>query len=157
MSVACISLDLEPDFAGWMPATYTGWDAARVEGLMALLKKYDAPLSIFVVAGSLNARPDVIDVFRAHGAEFHLHSFSHDLAQPDSADEIAQPFGSAPGSAPRSPGSKHSAHQPSSTEQCSAPFITAFMPLVPEASIGRTGVLSHTSAPWTSERASAMS
>jgi peptidoglycan/xylan/chitin deacetylase (PgdA/CDA1 family) len=88
VSVACISLDLEPDFAGWLPATYTGWDPSRVEGLMALLEKYRAPLSIFVVAGSLKARPEVIDVFRAHGAEFHLHSFSHDLAEPDSAGEI---------------------------------------------------------------------
>ena len=68
----------------------------------------------------------------------------------DSADEIAQPFGpslSRPPSRSSEPARKHSAHQPSSTEQCIAPFMTAFMPLVPDASIGRTGVLSQMSAP----------
>ena len=35
--------------------------------------------------------------------------------------------------------------------------MAAFMPLVPEASIGRRGVLSHTSTPWTSVRAEPMS
>ena len=29
------------------------------------------------------------------------------------------------------------------------PFMAAFMPLVPDASSGRRGLLSHTSTPWT--------
>jgi hypothetical protein len=73
-----------------------------------------------------------------------------------SAELIAQPFGPV-ASGSSSPDEKHSAHQPSSTEQWRAPLNTAFMPDVPEASMGRTGVLSQTSAPWTSERARAMS
>ena len=103
MPVASISLDLEPDFAGWLPAAYTGWDPARVEALMSLLERYGAPLTVFVVAQSLTARPEVITLFREHGAEFHLHSFSHDLAEPDSAREIergserfAEVFGQRP-------------------------------------------------------------
>ena len=40
-----------------------------------------------------------------------------------------------------------SAHQPSSTLTFRAPFMAAFMPLVPLCSIGRRGVLSHTSTP----------
>ena len=103
MPVASISLDLEPDFAGWLPASYTGWDPARVEALMSLLERYGAPLTVFVVAQSLTARPEVITLFREHGAEFHLHSFSHDLAEPDSAREIergsecfAEVFGQRP-------------------------------------------------------------
>ena len=79
------------------------------------------------------------------------------LVRTASADEIAQPFGPGSPGPPPVPALKHSAHQPSSTEQCSAPLSTAFIPLVPEASIGRTGVLSHTSAPCTSDRARAMS
>ena len=55
----------------------------------------------------------------------------------DSADEIAHP----------TPGRKHSSHQPSRTEQFRAPFMAAFMPEVPQASWGRSGVFSHTSAP----------
>ena len=54
------------------------------------------------------------------------------------ADEIAQPL--AP--------SNISSHQPSRIEQLRAPLRAAFSPLVPLASIGRRGVLSHTSLPW---------
>ena len=50
-----------------------------------------------------------------------------------------------------------SSHQPSRTERFRAPFIAAFMPDVPDASRGRSGVLSHTSQPATRVRASAMS
>ena len=38
-----------------------------------------------------------------------------------------------------------SSHQPSSTEQLTTPFMAAFMPLVPDASSGRRGLLSQTS------------
>ena len=65
----------------------------------------------------------------------------------DSADEIAHPF---------SP-SNSSSHQPSRIEQLRAPFSAAFSPLVPHASCGRRGVFSHTSQPWYSVRATAMS
>lgn len=37
------------------------------------------------------------------------------------------------------------------------PFMTTFMPLVPLASWGRSGLLSHTSTPWTTVRAMCMS
>ena len=53
--------------------------------------------------------------------------------------------------------SNHSSHQPSRIEQLSAPLSAAFMPLVPHASWGRRGVFSHTSQPWISARATAMS
>lgn len=100
---AAITLDLEPDHAGRAEPSYDGWEPRRVAELCALLKRYKAPLTIFVVAESLRARPDTIELFRGAGAEFHLHSFSHDLAQPDSLDEIrrgkevfASVFGAAP-------------------------------------------------------------
>jgi hypothetical protein len=50
-----------------------------------------------------------------------------------------------------------SAHQPASTETFRAPLAAAFIPLVPLASRGRRGVLSHTSTPLTSARAMRMS
>ena len=87
---ACITLDLEPDFAGRRAPTYTGWDEARVRGMLDLLARHRAPLSVFAVADSLGAAPAVLDRMRDAGAEFHLHSFSHDLAHPDSAEEIAR-------------------------------------------------------------------
>jgi len=44
---------------------------------------------------------------------------------------------------------KPSAHQPSPIEKCGTPLIDAFMPLVPLASSGLRGLLSHTSQPCT--------
>lgn len=87
-NTVCLSLDLEADHAGRAAVTYDGWEPARVAELLRLLARYDAPLSIFVVGESLQARPKTIEQFAAAGAEFHLHSYSHDLAAPDSAFEI---------------------------------------------------------------------
>ncbi|MMZ65587.1 hypothetical protein D1872_279980 [compost metagenome] len=42
-----------------------------------------------------------------------------------------------------------SGHQPSSAEKCSVPLIAAFIPLVPHASIGMSGLFSQTSTPRT--------
>jgi peptidoglycan/xylan/chitin deacetylase (PgdA/CDA1 family) len=84
----CLSLDLEPDHAGRASVTYDGWEAERVAALLELLARHQAPLSIFVVGDSLAARPRTIEQFAGAAAEFHLHSFSHDLAAPDSAEEI---------------------------------------------------------------------
>ena len=61
---------------------------------------------------------------------------------------MAQPF---------TPCSHASGHQPSRIEQFSTPFIAAFMPDVPQASSGRIGLFSQTSAPRVSARPSAMS
>ena len=54
-----------------------------------------------------------------------------------SADGIAQPF---------SP-SNHSSHQPSRIDRFSAPLSAAFIPDVPQASSGRSGLFSQTSTP----------
>ena len=64
-----------------------------------------------------------------------------------SAEGISQPF----------PPSYHSSHQPSRTETLSPPFSAAFMPEVPQASSGRSGLFSHTSQPCTSACAMSMS
>ncbi len=85
---ACICLDLEPDYGGWIPTTYAAWIPERVRALLGVLRDQEVPLSVFVVGQSLAAQPAVIDLFREAGAEFHLHSFSHDLLQPDSEEEI---------------------------------------------------------------------
>lgn len=87
---ACLTLDLEPDHAGRAEPRYDGWEPSRVHELLRLLGRHGAPLTVFVVAGSLRARPATIELFREAGAEFQLHSHSHDLSAPDSAEEIAR-------------------------------------------------------------------
>jgi hypothetical protein len=66
-------------------------------------------------------------------------------------------WSSAPIAQPVTPSIQASIHQPSSTLRFSPPFTAAFIPLVPEASIGGSGVLSQMSAPPTMILASAMS
>lgn len=73
-----------------MAPAYTAWDRNRVGTLLDLLAAHEAPLSAFAVAGSLGAVPGVVERFQEAGTEFHLHSYSHDLANPDSADEISR-------------------------------------------------------------------
>ena len=58
---------------------------------------------------------------------------------------------------PFTPCSHPSGHQPSRTLKFRQPFMAAFIPDVPDASIGRRGVLSHTSQPRVRRRPSAMS
>ena len=84
----CITLDLEPDYAGLVPTAYSAWQAPQVERLLGLLAAHDLPMTAFVVAESLRAHPDVIALLQRARVEFQLHSFSHDLAHPDSQDEI---------------------------------------------------------------------
>src|SRR5581483_243506 len=58
---------------------------------------------------------------------------------------------------PVTPSIQPSIHQPSSTDSDGTPLKAAFIPLVPEASIGGSGVLTHTSTPATRSCAAAMS
>ena len=84
----CISLDLEPDHAGRAPVSYEGWEPARLDALAGLLRDHGASLSVFVVAESLAAQPRAVSRLVDAGAEFHLHSYSHDMERPDSVEQI---------------------------------------------------------------------
>lgn len=55
---------------------------------MDVLGEFQAPLSAFVVGRSLEQQPKGIAQLRGRGVEFHLHSYSHNLADPDSAREL---------------------------------------------------------------------
>jgi peptidoglycan/xylan/chitin deacetylase (PgdA/CDA1 family) len=99
----CLTLDLEPDHAGRAAPRYDGWQPERVRELLALLERHGAPLTVFVVGEAIRAQPQTLALFRDAGAELQLHSFSHDLARPDSLDEIrrgkeafARHFGAPP-------------------------------------------------------------
>ncbi len=85
---ACITLDLEPDFGGRVPVDYAAWRPERVARLLEILERGGAPLTVFVVADSLERRPEIITRLQRGGAEFQLHSYSHDLDEPDSQEEI---------------------------------------------------------------------
>jgi peptidoglycan/xylan/chitin deacetylase (PgdA/CDA1 family) len=84
----CITIDLEPDFAGLIPETYESCDPQRLAPFLAVLRAHRVKLSVFVVGKMLDDRHPAVELLRAEGAEFHLHSYSHDLAAPNSQREI---------------------------------------------------------------------
>lgn len=88
--LACITLDLEPDYAGQIPESYQLWTKKNVHQLTRLLEKYAIPLTCFVVGLSINKNTTIIQLFQNYDAEFHLHSNSHNLNEPDSEAEITQ-------------------------------------------------------------------
>lgn len=90
--IALISLDLEPDHAGLISETYSTWNKQAIRRMLGLLKQYSVPLSVFVVAQSLSKKPGIIDDLKTYNSEFHLHSYSHNLRQPDSENEIERGF-----------------------------------------------------------------
>ena len=76
------------------------------------------------------------------------------------ATDAARTGGDAPvriGGQPVIPGTCPSIHHPSRMLQFNTPLSAAFIPLVPQASKGRRGLLSHTSQPCNIVRATAMS
>jgi peptidoglycan/xylan/chitin deacetylase (PgdA/CDA1 family) len=87
--LACITLDLESDYAGITRPVYRVWNQEKIKKLLSLLKKYNVGLSVFVVANTLG-KSGVINVLRSYGAEFHLHSYSHDMASGDSKAQITK-------------------------------------------------------------------
>ena len=84
----CVTLDLESDHAGHAPEAYVAWQEERVEELLHLLNEHKVQLTVFIVAEALEKKPKIIKQFMRHGAEFHLHSSSHDLDKSDSLEEI---------------------------------------------------------------------
>ena len=86
--IAAITLDLEPDHAGYAPESYGAWHERKIKTLLALLKKHRAVLSIFVVTKTLKKRENIVKLFQEYGAEFYLHSHSHNIKSPDSLQEI---------------------------------------------------------------------
>ena len=99
----CLTLDLEPDHAGRVVPEYEAWRPERVNALLDTLSEYDASLTAFVVGQSVVEKPEVVAAMRERGVEFHLHSYSHDLARADAGEEIdrgseafSRFFGSSP-------------------------------------------------------------
>jgi peptidoglycan/xylan/chitin deacetylase (PgdA/CDA1 family) len=84
----CVTIDLEPDFAGLIPETYESCDPQRLAPLLAVIREHGVKLSVFVVGKMLDDRHPSVELLRREGAEFHLHSYSHNLSEPNSQREI---------------------------------------------------------------------
>lgn len=84
----CLTLDLEPDHAGYAPESYGAWDERKIKTLLALLKEHRTVLSIFVVTKTLKKRKNIVKLFQNFGCEFHLHTHTHTISKSSSPSEI---------------------------------------------------------------------
>lgn len=84
------TLDLESDHGGLLDKKeYNSLESPEnIEALLRLLAEERVKISVFVVGRLLEKYPDVIELFRKYGAEFHAHSYSHDPNAADSREEI---------------------------------------------------------------------
>jgi hypothetical protein len=86
----CITIDLESDFAGIVPESYESCDVEGLHPFFEFVKKYDVKLTVFVVGRVLEMKLPIIKELEELGAEFALHSYSHDIICPDNSAEIAR-------------------------------------------------------------------
>lgn len=86
---ACIALDLEADHAGRTPQVNPSWTETQLKQLCSTLRKHKVKLSVFVVAKEIPKYTKFITILKKSGANFYLHSYSHNLTNPDSEQEIS--------------------------------------------------------------------
>lgn len=85
--LACFTLDLEPDFLS-EDSHEVLLDDRRFGQIEAFFLHNQLKLTVFVVAKMLEAGLRVRERFANIEAEFELHSYSHNIHEPDSKQEI---------------------------------------------------------------------
>lgn len=73
----CITLDLEPDYAGSIDEMYDACDIKKLDYFFKMLDKYGVKLTVFVVGKMLENPLPIIKKLGQIGADFQLHSYSH--------------------------------------------------------------------------------
>lgn len=87
--VATVTLDIEPDYGGQLGDRYhTLQHQGGLERLRRFTQQTQIPITGFIVGNSLDRHPEVVQTVQSFIAEFHLHSYSHDLNQGNSLSEI---------------------------------------------------------------------
>lgn len=86
----CITIDLENDFAGLIGESYEACDPAKLDRLFRIFRSHGIRPTVFVVGRLLERRLPVVEALRDVGAEFGLHSYSHQLTEPNSRDEVVR-------------------------------------------------------------------
>jgi len=84
------TLDLESDYASLVPEVRNRIleRPSRVGEVLAVLAEKGIRGTAFVVGQVIESYPKIIDVFEQHDWEFELHSYSHDITQPDTTEEL---------------------------------------------------------------------
>ena len=83
-----ITLDLESDYAGIIPERYEACDLKKLKSFFEVINKYNIKLNIFIVGKMLEDPLPIINKFIEYGANFQLHSYSHNLKIGSTLSEI---------------------------------------------------------------------
>jgi hypothetical protein len=87
--LACLTIDMEPDIFDPEKRIRMLDDDARTEAFGAFLRKNDVPLTCFTLLSQARRYRDRLDALAAiTPVEFAAHSYSHDVSQPASTDEV---------------------------------------------------------------------
>ncbi len=73
--IFCLTLDLERDYG--LFNTYQSFE--NIDLFLALVKKYELKITVFLVGNLIEQRKDIIKCFKGVPVEFALHSFSHNV------------------------------------------------------------------------------
>lgn len=85
------TLDLEHDYSGSLTDHYRILqDRASIEAVLSELDGLGVKLTVFCVGQVLEQFPDVVRVFEDYKCEFQVHSYSHNIKEPDSEREIVK-------------------------------------------------------------------
>jgi len=90
MKSFAFTIDLESEYAGFVDQSEILKERDKTEKLLSALDSLNVKVTVFVVAKLFELFPDLIKIFEKHGCEFEVHSFSHNLNNPDSEFEIEQ-------------------------------------------------------------------
>lgn len=89
MKRLAFTLDLESDYSGVLADHYGVFrNRAAIEELLSELDRMEVKLTVFCVGQVLERFPDVVRIFEYYKSEFQVHSYSHNLKEPDSELEV---------------------------------------------------------------------
>lgn len=88
MKFFAFTLDLEPEYAGNTYQYEIFKDPAGIEEFLSVMDSMGVKITVFTVGEIFELYPHIIRIFEKYNCEFEAHSYSHDLKNPDSEEEI---------------------------------------------------------------------
>jgi hypothetical protein len=88
LKLFAFTLDLEPEYAGNTYQYEIFKDTASIEKFLSVMDSIGVKITVFTVGEIFERFPNIIKIFEKYNCEFEVHSYSHDLKNPDSEEEI---------------------------------------------------------------------
>ena len=81
-------MDLEADHASFAGKFNIFKDKESIHRVLKTISDRGVPITVFVVGKVIEDYPEIVEIFKKYNSEFHLHSYSHNINEPDSSREI---------------------------------------------------------------------